>query len=66
MEGLHTGEQELIRKEAAKFINTTPATMRVWDSRKKHNLQPIKKPNGRVYYRVSVLKAHRDRHFMPE
>ncbi len=49
-----TAEPLLDRKEAAKYLKISPGTLAVWDSTKRHHLNPLKVGRA-VRYRRSDL-----------
>lgn len=52
-------QQDLLfdRKSAAKYLSVSPATLAVWDSTKRYDLQPIKMGSRAIRYRQSSLDA---------
>ena len=60
-----TGEKLLDRIDAAQYIKSTPGTMAVWDSIKRHNLRRTKK-GRKIYYYTSSLKQYLQRQLQIE
>lgn len=56
---------ELCRKCAAPYINRTVSTMITYDSRKKYDFKPFKKPDGKVYYYRKELDKYADEDLRP-
>lgn len=60
-----TGEKLLDRIDAAQYIQSTPGTMAVWDSIKRHNLRRTKR-GKKIYYYTSSLKEYLQRQIQTE
>lgn len=49
---------ELCKKEAARYINTTPENLSTMQSSKRYDLKPYKKADGKIYFKRAVLDEH--------
>ncbi|CAG5011210.1 hypothetical protein DYBT9275_04905 [Dyadobacter sp. CECT 9275] len=61
----NTDRQHLLkRKDAANYIDTTAGVMAVWDSIKRHDLNP-KMIDGEIHYHRDDLDRYLNLKFMP-